>query len=987
MQCLLHNPVPGCRFDVANWRKELTIPHMQTRLPSLGPLLLVLLAGLLPPLSARPERVEPVGWAHEDSDIAVDRDVRFGALTNGLRYAIRRNAEPPGRVSLRLHFDAGSLHEDDDQRGVAHFLEHMVFNGSKNFPDVENLLGRMQRLGIAFGAHANAYTSFDETVYMLDLPNLKEDTLELAFDVMRDFGDGALLAAGEIEKERGVILSEKRSRDSVEMRLMEKQFNFLLPDSLITHRFPIGTEEVIKNAKRDRFTAFYSDYYIPRKMTFVVVGDVDPDEYEDRIVEAFASMKNPPEAGAEPRMGDIPVGFKFQAAVFSDKEVKSDELSLGFVQRYESKPDRTATRIERMPLSVANSIIGRRFDVLAKKEGSPIASGRAGRFEWFNAIEFGSIDVTPVEGRWKESVAVMEQELRRALEHGFTQGELDEIKAHIRNGAEQAVKSADTRQSPSLAMGLISSINSRRVFTHPVESLRITGLALEALTLEKCHDALQSFWKDRDLTITLTTKVAPADGKKVLTALYQESRVQEVTPPEKKAALQFAYSDFGKAGTVTSRRKIEDLGITQLTLSNNVRVNLKSTDFQKNSISTHARFGNGKLSQPADKPNLDLFAGMLMNAGGLGKHSTDDLKRITAGRNVGAEMGIEDDSFTMSGGTTAEDLELQLQLLCAGLTDPGYREEALRQFRKMLPMLESQLKFTMGGAMADMQEWSRGGDGRFAKPDAAILAGYSARDVKGWLGDELASSYLELSVVGDFNIDEVIPLLLKTVGALPNRSSTRPSLSEERKLNLPALPATRQFTYTSKIPQAASMVGWRIPSVTEDIRELRRLNVLASILDDRLRTKLREELGATYSPQAHANASMVFNYGNLTAMSIGAPADVTKVTRIIHQMGLELGAKGTTQDELDRALKPLLSNLEKTLRNNGYWLNTVMAQSQAEPYRLEWARGRDADYGSIKLGEINALAAKYLVKDNAAQVTILPEKGPAEKQERGGGEQ
>ena len=952
---------------------------MKMRISPLGPLLLVLLAGPLLPLSARPERVDPVEWAHEDSDIAVDKDVRFGALTNGLRYAIRSNAEPPGRVSLRLHIDAGSLHEDDDQRGVAHFLEHMVFNGSKNFPDVENLLGRMQRLGIAFGAHANAYTSFDETVYMLDLPNLKDDTLKLGFDVMRDFGDGALLASGEIDKERGVILSEKRSRDSVEMRLMEQQFKFLLPDSLITHRFPIGTEEIIKSAKRDRFTAFYSDYYIPSRMTFVVVGDIDPDEYEDRIVEAFASMKNPAQAGAEPKMGDIPGGFNFQAAVFSDKEVKSDELALGFVQKYEPRPDRAATRIERMPLSVANSIIGRRFDVLAKKEGSPISSGSAGRFEWFNAIEFGSIDVTPVEGKWKEAVSIMEQELRRALEHGFTGAELDEIKAHIRNGAEQAVKSADTRQSQSLAMGLISSINSGRVFTHPRESLRITGMALDALTAEKCHQALRSFWRGKDLTITLTTKVAPEDGEKVLTALYRESNAVKVTPPEQKAALQFAYTDFGKAGTVTSRREIEGLGITQLTLSNNVRVNLKSTDFQKNSVSTHARFGNGKLSQPADKPNLDLFAGMLMNAGGLGKHSSDDLQRIMAGRNVGTQMAIDDDSFTVSGGTTAEDLELQLQLLCAGLTDPGYREEALRQFRKMLPMLDSQLKFTMGGAMADMQEWSRGGDGRFAKPDTAVLAGYSAGDVKEWIGSELASSYLELSLVGDFDIEKVIPVLLKTVGALPNRSSTRPALSDERKLNLPALPATRKFTYTSKIPQAASMVGWRIPAVTEDIRELRRLNVLASILDDRLRTKLREELGATYSPQAHANASMVFNYGNLTAMSIGAPADVAKVTKIIHEMGLELGAKGTTQDELDRALKPILSNLEKTLRNNGYWLNTVMAQSQAEPYRLNWARGRDQDYGSIKLEEINALAGKYLVSGNAAQVTILPEEPPGEE--------
>ncbi|MEC9055630.1 MAG: insulinase family protein, partial [Verrucomicrobiota bacterium] len=440
-----------------------------------------------------------------------------------------------------------------------------------------------------------------------------------------------------------------------------------------------------------------------------------------------------------------------------------------------------------------------------------------------------------------------------------------------------------------------------------------------------------------------------------------------------------AYTNFGKAGAVASRREIEDLGITQLILSNNIRINLKRTDFQKNSISVHARFGNGKLTQPADKPSLDMFSTVLLNAGGLGKHSADDLKRITAGRNVGGSLSVDDDAFTMDGSTTEEDLEMQLQLLCASITDPGYREEALRQFRKMLPMMDSQLKFTISGAMAEMQEWSRGGDGRFAKPDPEVLAKYTADDVKAWISDEFKNSYLEISLVGDFDIEKTVPLLLKTVGALPNRSSTKPALSKERQLKAPELPATKNFTYTSKIPQAASLVGWTIPPVREDIRELRRLNVLAAILDDRLRTKLREELGATYSPQAHANASMVFNYGNLMAMSIGAPEDVEKVTGLIHEMGLELGAKGVTQDELDRALKPILSNLEKTLRNNGYWLNTVMAQCQSEPYRLDWARGRDDDYASIKLDEINGLAKEHLGRENAAQIAILPEKAP-EKQ-------
>jgi zinc protease len=233
-------------------------------------------------------KVTPRPWPQASSDIKPDPGTIFGSLENGMRYLIYPNSEPPGRVSLRLHIAAGSLMEADDQHGLAHFLEHMVFNGTRNFSAAE-LVPRMQRLGIAFGAHANAYTSFDETVYMLDLPDLKQDTIDLAFTVMRDFGDGALLAPEEIDKERGVILAEKTSRDSVQYRLMKQQFEELLPDSLIAKRFPIGVDEVIQSAPRERFVDFYTRYYTPQRMTFIVVGDVKPEEMRGRIETAFAS--------------------------------------------------------------------------------------------------------------------------------------------------------------------------------------------------------------------------------------------------------------------------------------------------------------------------------------------------------------------------------------------------------------------------------------------------------------------------------------------------------------------------------------------------------------------------------------------------------------------------------------------------------------------------------------------------------------------------
>ncbi|NNM29238.1 MAG: insulinase family protein, partial [Akkermansiaceae bacterium] len=621
------------------------------------------------------KEADPEPWPQESSDIPPDPEVRFGALENGLRYMIRANPEPPGRLALRLHVDAGSLMEDDSQRGLAHFLEHMVFNGSKNFTPDE-LIPKMQRLGIAFGAHANAYTSFDETVYMLDLPNTEPDTLDLAFTVMRDFADGALLKPEEIDKERGVILSEKTSRDSVQRRLMEQQFEFLLPDHLVTHRFPIGVEEVITGAPRERFVDFYTRYYIPQQITFVAVGDLEPDVMEERIKEAFSTMANPANPGSDPDLGPIPSGTGFRTAIFTDKEVTSDELSLLTIRPHERKPDTEAVRLDRMPLTLAHAILERRFEILAKKEGSPISTGGAGRSVWFKAIEFGSIDVTPGEDRWRDAVTVLEQEFRRAREHGFTEAELAEVKAKTLNRYEQLVKRAPTRKSDGrggLASQLSNTVNDEQVFSTPEENLRIVRKGLEAMTPEILHEAFSQFWQTPDLALILTTKEAGENAEEELAALYEESASVPVAPPEEAGAQEFAYTDFGPPGTVVSDTTHEDLGIRQLVLSNNVRVNLKPTDFEKNSIRIVARFGSGKLGLPQDKTGLDTFTSMVMNTGGLGKHSADELQRVLAGKNVGAALAVGENAFTISGRTTPEDLELQLQLMAAGFTDPGYR--------------------------------------------------------------------------------------------------------------------------------------------------------------------------------------------------------------------------------------------------------------------------------------------------------------------------
>lgn len=915
-------------------------------------------------------------WAQSESDIPVDEKVVYGTLENGMRYIIAKNSLPEKRVSMRLHVDAGSLNEADDQRGVAHFLEHMVFNGTKHFPDASKLIPQMQRLGIAFGAHANAYTSFDETVYMLDLPNIDKSTLDLGFTVMGDFADGALLTDSEIDEERGVISSEKTSRDSVGIRMFEKQFKTLLPNSLLSKRLPIGTDEVIAKAPRERFVDFYTRFYTPEKMTFVYVGDIDVAVAEQRIQDVFGEIKNPAQQGPKATVGDISTASGFQTAVFTDKELTSTEVSILNIKAHDYKVDTKAKRKENLELTIANAILSRRFSKLAKAEGATITTGSSSQAPFFRELEFGSIEVGALNNDWKAAIPILETEFRRATQYGFTNSEYDETVAQIVNAYEQSVKTAPTRKSDAIASSLVEHAHTDSVYSTAEIDLKILNENLKQLTPASVHQSFKSFWDTKDITLVLSTQSATPQAEAELKSIYENSTKIAVNAPVETKLGKFAYTNFGTAGTLSTGEHIDDLDIDQLILSNGVKVNLKKTDFDKNSISMIATLGTGKAGMPKDSPGLDLLAGAIFSAGGLNKHSSEDLKTILAGRNVGVGLGISDDSFNLSGTTTPDDLELQLQLLTAYLTDPGFRPEAERQFKAQLPMIFAQLKHTEQGSLSEMMAWYHGNDPRFTFPTLEQAEKLSTEDVKSWLTPQLSESPIEISIVGDFDTAKLTDALSKTLGAIPDRTNSNEVSLADRTITLPQTPVEKTYHYDSAIEKAVAIVLWKADDALDhDIKKVRRTSILASIMSDRMRVELREKLGEAYSPRASSDLSQTFkNVGYLLAYSPGKPANVEKIGKIIVDLGQKLATEGASQDELDRALKPRIGMLSKSLRQNSYWLGTVMDQSQARPYKLDAARGRDEDYANIKLEEINTLAKKYFGESNSIRVEISPAK-------------
>ncbi len=934
-------------------------------------LLLALLAsGLL--RSAPPE-----GLPFAQSDLPVDPAVIWGRLDNGLRYALLPNREPKGRASLRFAVAAGSLHEADNQRGLAHFLEHLAFNGSTHFAP-GTLVEYFQRLGMSFGGDTNAFTSFDRTVYMLELPDTRPETLAQAFTLFADYGGGLLLEPASIDKERGIILSEKRARDSVAYRQFVGEMEYLLPESRLPQRLPIGLQEIITAAPRAPLADFYDAWYRPELITVVAVGDFDPAAVEGQLRAALAPLKARADARPAPSLGRIGASAALSTRFLPEPDAPAVHLSIETVSPYHDEPDTAATRLKYLPRSLALRMLNRRFSILAKQDGAAFLNGMVGATEQYHFFRNTSVELTCKPEQWQAALAVGEQELRRALQFGFQPAELQEAVANERNELAQAVSSAATRQSGQLAGELVESFIDRIVFTHPSTELALFAPALAKLTIADCAAALREAWSDqlgRRIFVTGNLQLDHADQQ--ITAAYAASHAVALQPPARTAGTAFAYTDFGAAGAIATRTEIPDLGLTELTFQNGVRLNLKPTDFEAGRVRISVRVGGGKLTLPSGLTGLDFLASNTLLLGGLGKHDADELQRLLAGHTVGSTFAVANDAFVFGGVTDKTDLTLQLQLLCAYLTDPGYRPEALHQIQRNLGPFYTRLARTVEGPLqTEVPRLLAAGDPRFGLPPLPALAARSLGEMQAWLTPEFTRGPLEIAVAGDFDPAAAVAAVAGTFGSLPARTA-KPAYGTERQAAFPAAPLARRYAIPTEIPKGLVTLYWPATD-SRDVHVARRLNLLAAVLDDRLRVRIREQLGGTYSPQAGASLSDAFRgFGYLMAQCTVAPDQARAIADAIRAVAADLHAHGVTDDELDRAKQPALTAVKQSLRTNPYWLANVLAAAQEQPERLNWSRDRLADTAAITAAELTALARQYLDPAKVHEFISVPAEQPA----------
>jgi len=418
--------------------------------------------------AGKPLKLKPGEWPQMHSDVAVDPDIRFGSLPNGMRYAIRRQAIPPGQAAVRFWFEAGSLDESDAQQGLAHFLEHMAFKGSKAVPENE-MIRILQRHGLAFGADTNAQTQFSQTIYQLDLPHTDEQSLDTALMLMRETASNLTLSQDAMDHERGVVLSEERARDTPSYRILKERFAFLFRGQRLPTRYPIGQVEVLKNAPVGQIADFYHRFYRPERAVLVVAGDFDPATVEAKIKARFSDWKPTGPAGVDPDLGQVkPRGAEARVVVEAGAPLG---LQLVWTRPPDLSPDTVAKRRRDTVRLLGFAVMNRRFQALARSAQPPFLGAAAFRSDQEHSADVTMVLANAQPDRWRPALEAVEQETRRVVQYGVRQDELDREITELRATLKARAAGAATRRQSELADEIVGALDDQEVVTNPVQDL------------------------------------------------------------------------------------------------------------------------------------------------------------------------------------------------------------------------------------------------------------------------------------------------------------------------------------------------------------------------------------------------------------------------------------------------------------------------------------------------------------------------------------
>ena len=910
-------------------------------------------------------------WLYRGSDIPRDPAWTFGTLPNGLRYAVRRNALPARQVSIRVRIDAGSLHEEDRERGWAHLIEHLAFRGTKSFADGE---GRRtwQKLGASFGSDTNASTSPTQTVYQLDLPDANEAGLDTSLHLLSEMVDSATIDPAIVDAERKIVMAEKGRRPELSQRMLETSWPLFYAGLRIADRDTIGTEATLTGADAKSLRDFYERWYRPDRATVIMVGDADPKLMESLIAKRFGGWTASGPPPREPDYGTVatPPARAATLAYPGAPHV----ASLAWVRPYRTQPNTLAREREDFARSIAARILNRRLEAKARGEAAYV-SANVGDDQSRNIVDMTQLSITARDGRWQEALGESFAIIRDALRAPPSQTEIARELSNIRTAAAASVEGESTVRSPQRAQQLVNAIDDEGVVASAGTIQQMLARLEPDMSPARVGSAMRDLFTGSGPRLMLLSPQPIAGG---LPGIAKALAVAEtVAPASRTADRQVSLNDLpplGPAGREVSRQRIEDMDVTIVRFANGSTLTFKRTDFDKGTVQVGLRWGQGVLGIRPDRPSL-AWAGGLVGPSGFANLDLDGVERLMTGRRVSMSFGISEDAFELAGTTNGQELGDELRIMATKLRYPRWDAPLFTRF-KTGALQSYDLAFASASARAgrELSGFVRGGDTRWAPVEKAQIAATQLRDVQDFFAPLLAPGPVDGIIVGDVDLETAVQAFTRTIAALPVTPTPAPPASARAVRPPEPSPTPRTFTHQGDPNQAYAVIGWSTFGGTDRRLDRRALALAANMLQVRLFERLREAEGASYSPGAVANSSEdIPGWGIFQAASELRPESAPTFFRIAREIVADLAARPAAPDEFERAKNPVITGIERRLKTNAYWVNALEDWAR-QPEMIELTRTFATDYGKITAEDVRAAVARHVTDAPDWSMLVVPAK-------------
>lgn len=960
---------------------------MKSRLRAVAHLIALVPFVLAVPAGAKPKAIpasaakqaDATPWLYRGSDVPQDKAWVFGELPNGLRYAVRNNGVPPGQVSIRVRIDAGSMNEAEDERGFAHFIEHLVFRQSKYLGDGQ-AIPTWQRLGATFGSDTNAETTPIATTYKIDLPEASAAGLDESFKLLSGMMIAPTLSDANIKADLPIVLAEKRERGGTEERVDRAMRETIYAGQRIATRAPIGTDETLGAATQDFVRAFHKRWYRPDNTVVVVSGDGSPEMFAGLVRKWFSDW---PVSGAKtpaPAYGDpIAPAATVKAAgapVGETRVIVEPDLprtaTWAVLRPWRPVNDTVIYNQGLMVERLAREVINRRLEARARAGGSFLAAG-VEQQKVLRSVDGTFVTVTPLGPDWQTALRDVRAVIADAMERAPTQDEIDREVEEMKVGYAAYAEQRTLQASSQLADEIVGALDIREAVADPEAVLDIFERARPMFTPTNVLARTRAQFAG---AVTRAVYITPSIGE----ASSEQLRMAVAVPVSADGGSRVAYKRINFADLpgigAAGRGELIATGIpeiTQVNFANGVKALVKPSAVEPGRVNVKVRFGGGFRSIGAQDVPAASLADLALVSSGIGPLGQEDLDRITTGRKMGFNFAIDDADFVFTADTRREDLADQLYLFAAKLAMPRWDPNPVLRAKAAARLRYEAYSTSPRGVLERDLKWiERDRDPRYRTPTPAEVEAVSPEAFRKFWEPMLASGPVEVQVYGDVDLAETTAALERTFGALKARVPL-PAEQANATLRVPAGGGEPIIlTHHGEANQAAAMVYWPTGGGVSALRESRQLRILSEVFSNRLLDRLREKLGASYSPQVYSTWPTEFQSGGtILALGMLEPGQVKTFYTVADEIAADLVARPPSDDELARVTEPLRQLIARASTGSSYHM-LQLEGATLRPSLFASLRSVMVDSTVTTPQDMQALAAKYLVRQKSWRLAVLP---------------